>query len=132
MDSNLLVKQREIAFCTLHPDPHQTESAAGSLRGLQGVLDTQPLGNGLLRVTYDISLVTLELISKLLEKEGYHLDNSLLTRLKNALYFYTEETERANLGIAEENATVKLFIDHYHRRRHGCRDERPKHWRHYR
>jgi hypothetical protein len=102
------------------------------LDGMDGVHEVNPAEPHLLFVRYDITIITLSLIEEVLVEFGYHLDNSLMHKLKRALYAYTEETQRANLGLEGENtADRKVFIQNYLRRRHGCRDERPEHWRGY-
>ena len=86
----------------------------------------------MLFVRYDITVVTLNILEEVLVELGFHLDNSLMYKLKRALYAYTEETQRANLGLEGEScADRKVFIQNYLRRRHGCRDDRPEHWRGY-
>lgn len=129
---NILVKHREIRFCRLHPDSTQAHSASLLLSDIEGIHLVQPLGPHLLHVSYDISRITLVIIEGALNELGYHLDNSLMLKLKRALYYYTEETQRANLGLEEVCCPDKqMFINRYLRRRHGCRDERPEHWRNY-
>lgn len=127
------IKQREIVFCPLHPDRHQAHSAALLLLNIEGVQHVEALAAHRLLVRYDISMVTLAVIESALTEIGFHLDNALLLKLKRALYYYTEETERANLGCSDCQArtTRDVFIKEYQRRQHGCRDPRPAHWRHY-
>ena len=131
-ERNQLIKHREVRFCTLHPDKHQAHSATLLLTELAGVIRTQPLAGHVLSVTYDITAVTLQVIEESLAELGYHLDNSLMTKLKRALYYYTEETQRANLGVGECGSCTQVFVKRYERMPHGCRDERPEHLRHYR
>ena len=130
MGSDITIKQREIRFCPLHPDPEQARTASWAIREVDGVHHTEPLGSHLLQVRYDITYVTLEIIDRALAEMGFHLDASLMSKLRRALFYYTEETERTNLGLSND-ITTKIFIDQYQRRRHGCRDPRPRHWRHY-
>ena len=72
-------------------------------------------------------------IETALTEAGYHLSSRLLYKLKRALHYYTEETERANNGCprGDSNCTQRIFISHYGRHAHGCRDHRPDHWRKY-
>ena len=131
--SDSLIKRREILFCPLHPDPRQAETACGLLRSMDGVLAAEVVTPNLLSVRYQLLEVTLAELEAHLEAQGLHLDNSLLHKLRRSLYHYTEETQRANLGCAkgEHNCTQKVFASNYRRRAHGCRDERPEHWRRY-
>lgn len=129
---NILVKHREIRFCRLHPDNTQAHSASLILSDVEGIHLVQPVEPHLLHVSYDITRITLNIIEGALSELGYHLDNSLMYKLKRALYYYTEETQRANLGLEEACCPDKqMFISRYLRRRHGCRDQRPEHWRNY-
>jgi hypothetical protein len=53
--------------------------------------------------------------------------------MRRALVHYTEQTQRMNMGCdrGDPNCTVKVFISRYQQREHGCRDDRPQHWRRY-
>lgn len=127
------VKRREIQFSEPHPDPRQADTAAALLEGLEGVLLAEVQNPLTLWVHYHVEYTCLAHIEDLLSGHGLHLDNNLLGKLKRALAYYTEETQRDNLGCprGESNCTTKVFISSYRRREHGCRDERPKHWRRY-
>jgi len=128
-----LIKQREIAFCPLHPDNDQADSAGFLLANINGVYDVQPINPHLLRVTYNIQNITLKIIEDALVELGFHLDNSLFAKLKRALFYYSEETQLANLGYdhADTKSTTEIFINRYDHLLHGCRDKRPPHYRHY-
>jgi hypothetical protein len=127
------VKVREIAFCSLHPDKNQAGTAAQLLRDCEGVQSAERMSDIRLRVTYDIRHATLEAVEDLLEEFGFHLDNALIQRMRRALVHYTEQTQRMNMGCdrGDPNCTVKVFISRYQQREHGCRDDRPQHWRRY-
>lgn len=128
-----LIKRREIRFCHLHPDQNQAKSALLLLSDAEGVLDIQLANELTLYITYDVRLLTLQALETILIRLGYHLDNRLLTRMKRALYIYSEDTQRANLGnaIVETDNTTKVFVKRYSINYHGCRDKRPEHWRKY-
>jgi hypothetical protein len=128
-----LTKQREIVFCMLHPDGDQAGSAAALLRGIDGILQARRLDEATLEVHYHLMAITLAEIEALLEHEGFHLDNRLLHKIRRALFHYTEETQRANLGgtKVDSNCTQKIFATTYRKRTHGCQDDRPDHWRRY-
>ncbi|MFP4606421.1 hypothetical protein [Thiohalospira sp.] len=128
------IKVREIAFQVPHPDPDQARTALESVTAITGVQEAIHHGPQLLVVRYDIRYITLEELEGLCRELGLHLDNSLLYRLKRALYHYTEETQRANLAGCDKgqhNCTEHAFIITYQRHRHGCRDERPEYLRNY-
>ena len=130
MSTEDLIKKREIRFCHLHPDKNQAQSALLLLSDADGILEAQ-YGDALcLYVSYDVRLLTLQAIENVLIRLGYHLDNRLLTRMKRALYMYSEDTQRTNLGCSEITDTTMVFIS---RKANGsrCRDHRPDYWRKY-
>ena len=126
-----LIKFREISFDPMHPDPCQAESAMFFLNNVPGVKHLSAPSPLQLVVHYDITHITLADILDALHDEGFHLYGSITCKLKQALFQYTEETQRANLGLSGQ-ATRDVFVTHHKRRPHGCRDQRPRHWRHYR
>jgi hypothetical protein len=127
------VKHREIGFDELHPDPEQARTASLQLVGVPGILEVEAVSATLLRVRYDVMRITLEQIEGALDEAGFHLDNRLLLRLVRALWYYTEEVQRANHGCprGSTNCTQKIYITRYQHATHGCRDRRPEHWRQY-
>ncbi|MDX1655876.1 MAG: hypothetical protein R3310_11760 [Candidatus Competibacteraceae bacterium] len=128
-----LLKQREIRFCPLHPDPDQARSALRLLDGVAGILEVRQPTRHCVVVRYDLRRMTLQLIEAALIELGFHLDGSLLMRLKRALCYYTEETQRANLNLhhADLYDVQEVFVNRYTHKPHGCRDDRPQHWREY-
>lgn len=128
-----LIKHREIGFVELHPDPNQARTAAELLLELDGILHVEDKSPLLLNLSYDLSQISLEAIEGALTEVGLHLDNKLFYRLKRALYYYTEEIERTNMGCprGSTNCTKKVFARRYQQLEHGCRDNRPDHWRKY-
>ena len=126
-------KQRDVLFCALHDDKNQALTASQMLTDLDGIVLAEATSETHLMIHYDLRFFTLADIEELLTAVGFHLDNTLLIKLKRALYRYTEETERANLGCTEgqSNCTREVFINRYQKLPHGCRDKRPDHWRDY-
>ncbi|MDH5180968.1 MAG: hypothetical protein OEZ39_11235 [Gammaproteobacteria bacterium] len=125
------IKHREIEFDSLHPDGQQADHAAQLLAKTKGILNVSAPDALHLMISYDIKHITLESIVGLLLEARFHIRNSLLAKLKQALYRYTEDTERANLGVSDKQSTQQIFTNHYQRRPHGCRDRRPDHLRNY-
>ncbi len=132
-DTEELYKHRIVQFCRFHPDPDQVGSAALWLQGVAGIQTVRPLSPHALAVVYDLRKVTLQSIECALSELGYHLDNSLLCKLKRALFHYTEETQRENLAITQESEIIQreVFVNRYQHVAHGCRDPQPEHWRGY-
>jgi hypothetical protein len=133
-DIEELIKHREIYFSALHPDPDQAASSMLLLSDIEGVIHLNKEGKRCLRISYDIRHLCLNMIEDALREVGFHLDNRLMCKLKRALYYYCEETQRANLGVDSHQCDCKkrIFIKQYQNTLHGCRDIRPEHWRHYR
>jgi LmbE family N-acetylglucosaminyl deacetylase len=132
-DQEQLIKQREICFHLFHPDHHQVKTAVKLLTGLDGIEQVAALDEQCMMVRYDIRQWTLQLIDETLTELGFHIRLDLLARIKRALYYYTEDVQRENLGCSkgQSNCTREVFIKRYESIRHGCRDERPDHWRRY-
>jgi len=128
-----VIKVREIHFMRIHPDPRQAETASLLLTGVDGIDEVLVRSPVHLHVVYRLPQVSLRLLEESLGEIGFHLDNSLLHKMKRALIYYTEETQCANLGCKEgqSNCTRKVFVNRYEKLKHGCRDERPDHWRQY-
>ena len=129
----ILKKQREVLFDELHPDPNQAHSATLAINELNGIEQVDVLSPTRMVVHYQLSQITLADIEFVLRELGYHLDGSLMSKMKRALYAYTEETERANHGYksSQGKSTRDVFIKQYQKRPHGCRDPRPSDWRDY-
>ena len=127
------IKHRQIHFRDLHPDRNDARSAADFLNGVDGVLRTEPESPILLSLSYDLHKICLQAIEEAIAELGLHLDNSLMFRIKRALYYYTEDTYRENQGCrrGESNCTKRVFAKRYEVLEHGCRDQRPEHWRRY-
>lgn len=126
-------KLREIRFCSLDPHANPARDAAQLLLNASGIEDVQALTRDTLQIRYNLEQVSLQIIEDSLVELGFHLENSLLSRMKRALVYYSEETQLANMGRSHDqaHATVDVFISSYQQRRHGCRDPRPEYLRYY-
>lgn len=129
----IYTKQRDIIFHPVHADENQSLTASQMLRDIDGIFLADNLSPTHLIVRYDLRFFMLSDIEDLLTTVGFHLDNNLLIKIKRALYSYTEETERSNMGcpLGQSNCTREVFINRYKQLPHGCRDKRPDHWRNY-
>lgn len=109
------IRHRELVFAPLHEDPHQARSALLLLNDLPGVVNLVLIDDLHLRVSYQLDTVSLRMIEDVLAELGFHLDNSLLSKLKRALYHYSEDVQRDNLGCAhgEHNCVQKVFVNRY-------------------
>jgi hypothetical protein len=125
-----LEKIREIVFYGLPPG--QAERARVLLQGLEG-LHVEIADDGLrLTVRYSVSEYTLEGLELALSSEGFHLDGSLLSKLKRALAYFCESVQRRNIAANEPDIkSQQAFMKVYERHLHGDRDETPEEWRGY-
>lgn len=123
-------KLREIVF---HPTPPaQTERAHALLAGLPR-LQVMRQGERALIVQYNVADHTLETLETLLTEQGFHLEATLLIRLKRALIYHVERVQRENLGKPEvKTKNYQPHIQVWDQRPHGDRDETPQEWRQYR
>lgn len=130
-DAEELYKSRIIQFCRFHPGPDQAHLAALWLKDVAGIQNARRLTPHALSVVYDLRRVTLQGLEQALLELGYHLDNSLLCKLKRALFHYTEETQRENLAATQEGQALQqeVFVNRYQQLPHGCRDPRPEYLR---
>ena len=94
--SQQVIKNREIHFCSIHANPDQAHSAVFIVNDLDGVLMSHALDNHRIKLAYDLDKITLEEIEFILSNEGFHLDNSLLAKIKRSIVFYCEEASREN------------------------------------
>jgi len=133
VDESELIKQRQVFFAELHPDPNQAQTAADLLLGIEGIISASAESPILLNVRYNVMQISLEQIEMGLVETGFHLSSKLLCALKRALYYYTEETQRANSGCprGDANCTKKIFVVRYAHKDHTLRDHRPEYWRKY-
>lgn len=125
-----LEKTREIVF---HPlPPGQGERAFELLSGLEGLIVSWRAEECCLRVRYNVCEFTLEGIETALTGQGFHLEGSLLVKLKRSLAYFCESVQRRNVAanppdIKSQRAFVKVYEDHLH----GDKDDTPEEWREY-
>lgn len=135
MDSLItdFTKSREIHFRNVDQGSNDAREALSLLLGVQGIGEVRALTTDCIQINYDVRQVTLQALEAALVEVGFHLDNNLLIKMKRALFYYTEETQLMNLGYQHDQAssTLDVFVNCYHQREHGCRDERPEYLRHY-
>lgn len=125
-----LEKTREIVF---HPLPAgQAARARRLLEGLEGLaVETGPSPRHL-RVRYNICEYTLEGLESALASQGFHLDNSLLTKIRRALAYFCEGVQRSNVEANEPDIkSQQAFMKVYESHMHGDRDDTPEAWREY-
>ena len=126
-----LQKEREIRFRPL--PPNQVEQAALALRALRGLTVREGARTRSLIVSYSILDYSLESIEQSLTDAGFHLDNSLYTKLVRALVYYVESTQRHNLSSPERliKKSNEVYIKVYDQHPHSDHDDTPQELRDY-
>ena len=125
-----LEKSREIVFHSLPAG--QAERAQILLEGLEGLMVSVGPGGNCLQVRYHICEYTLEGLETALASQGFHLDNSLLSKLKRALAYFCESVQRRNVAANEPDIkSQQAFVKVYEQHLHGDCDETPEEWRSY-
>ena len=132
MSSDDLKKHREILFSKFPPG--QVPEAADDLLRLDEV-DIEPkYEKRSLGVSYDLQNHTLQELDEHLIDKGYHLDNTLMSKLTRALIYYIEETQLHNLGAPErrlKRSSQDAYVKAWEHRPHGDHDDTPPEWREY-
>lgn len=131
--SDECIKHRDILFSPLHDqDKPPSQLATLLLADAPGIVSVFPTSDTQLHISYDLRIVSLDIIESSLTEVGFHLDNSLFCKIRRALCHFTEETQCLNMGYRPDSKTTRdIYICRYLRLPHGCRDERPNHWRKY-
>jgi len=132
MTSTDLKKHREILFSKFPPG--QVPEAADDLKRLAEVEVAARTEKRAVGVTYELQQHTLEELEGHLEDKGYHLDNTLMSKLTRALIHYVEETQLHNLGAPEKRlkrSADEAYVKAWEQRPHGDHDDTPPEWREY-
>ncbi len=133
--SSPIIKERDIQLRGPCDPSLNADGAIFLLADVEGVQSCTRIDDHRLSVRYDLSKIGLEQIEKALAEVGFHLDNSLINKLRRALYYFTEDNERANLGLGKltcsQGCAIKVFAARYRQISQGCRDPRPEHLRRY-
>lgn len=127
-----LTKTREIWFSAL--PPRQADLARALLSGLSGLtVMPGPDAARSIVVRYNVLEYRLEDLEAALVNQEFHLDNSLLQKIKRALAYYCEDIQRENLQMpSKTQKTQQIFAIAYDHHPHGDHDETPEEWREYR
>lgn len=127
-----LKKNREILFSKF--PPAQVPEAADDLQRLEA-LEVQPnLERRAVGVRYELTQHTLLELEEHLEDKGYHLDNTLFSKLTRALIHYVEDTQLHNLGAPEKRlkrTSQQAYVKAWEHHPHGDHDDTPPEWREY-
>lgn len=127
-----LKKNREILFAKFPPG--QVPEAADDLGRLPEVAVDPRVEKRAVGVSYELTEHTLEELEVHLEDKGYHLDNTLMSKLTRALIHYIEDTQLHNLGAPEKRlkrSSQEAYGKAWEHHPHGDHDETPPEWREY-
>lgn len=132
MNSGDLRKNREILFAKF--PPAQVPEAADDLQRIEEV-EVQPrFEKRAVGVSYDVSVHTLRELDEHLIDRGYHLDNTLMSKLTRALVYYVEDTQLHNMGAPEKRlkrSSQEAYVKAWEHHPHGDHDDTPPEWREY-
>jgi hypothetical protein len=132
MTSSDLKKHREILFSKFPPG--QVPEAADDLKLLEEVDAAPKVETRTVAVDYELQQHTLQELEAHLEDKGYHLDNTLMSKLTRALIHYVEDTQLHNLGAPEKNHKLppqEAYVRAWEHHSHGDHDDTPPEWREY-
>ena len=132
MSSSDLKKNREILFSKFPPG--QVPEAADDLHHLGDIAVEPRFEKRSLGVAYDLQQHTLRELDEHLVDKGYHLDNTLLTKLTRALIYYVEDTQLHNVGAPEKRlkrSSQEAYVHAWENHPHGDHDDTPPEWREY-
>lgn len=124
-----LHKSHDIRFSALPVG--QAAQAVASLSRLEA-LKAVLLDAYSLRVEYDILDHTLETLEQALIDQGFHLDNSLYSKLIRALVYYCEDIQLHNLLSPQRliKKSNEAYVEAWTHHRHGDHDDTPEELRH--
>lgn len=127
-----LYKEREILFAKFPPG--QVPEASDHLSAKEE-LDVAPLvEKRAVGVGYELTDYTLSDLEEELVDKGYHLDNTLYSKLTRALIHYVEDTQLHNLEAPErrlKRSNNEAYVHAWEQHPHGDHDDTPPEWREY-
>lgn len=126
-----LYKQREILFAKFPPG--QVPEASDHLAAKEE-LEVEPhVEKRTVAVGYELTHYTLGDLEEELVEQGYHLDNTLFSKLTRALIHYVEETQLHNLEAPETRLkrSDEAYVRAWEQHPHGDHDDTPPEWREY-
>ena len=126
-----LHKRREIVFAKFPPG--QVPEAAGLLGRLERLEVRADSAHRLVGVGYSLCDYTLRELEDHLEDRGFHLDNTLMSKLMRALIHYVEDTQLHNMEAPERliKKSHEAYVRAWEQHAHGDHDDTPVEWREY-
>lgn len=125
-------KERNVLFSKFPPG--QVPEASDFLSKLKDLEVAPRIERRTVGVAYDLHQHTLQELEGRLEEQGYHLDNTLMSKMMRALIYYVEETQLHNLDAPErplKKSQHEAYTHAWERHPHGDHDDTPPEWREY-
>lgn len=125
-------KERNILFSRFPPG--QIPEAAGYLAKVEDLEVAPQHEKRALGVAYDLQQHSLQELEGKLVDQGYHLDNTLMSKMMRALIYYVEETQLHNLDAPpphRKHSQSEAYTHAWERHPHGDHDDTPPEWREY-
>lgn len=124
-------RTRQLSFTRLPAG--QAKEAFILLQDLPHLQVLSMVGDTGLIIRYDLPHYTLEKIETALIDQGFHLDNTLFSKLKRSLIHYLEATQCQNMMQPEKSErSRRIFAQVYEHHPHGDHDATPLELREYR
>lgn len=123
---NDIIKDREIRFKLSTPD--QAIKAEQLLKDVPGIEFIEAVTSESLHIRYSVEALTLQMIETALREVGFDLNDSLINKLKRAVFSYCEDAQRASIGVDQNNTDKSHSLSLPH---HALQDPRPNDWRKY-
>lgn len=125
------VKQREIRFGKFPPG--QAEKALSLLSGLEGLAVAACARANAIQVNYEVTQFTFQGLENALADQGFHLDNTLYSKILRAIVHYCEDTQLCNLRSPERliKKSSEVYVKAWDHHLHGDHDETPQELREY-
>ena len=127
-----LKKKREILFSKFPPG--QVPEAPDDLKHLDEVDVYPKYEKRSVGVTYELTNHTLRELDEHLVDKGFHLDNTLMSKLTRALIYYVEDTQLHNMDAPErrmKRSSQEAYGKAWEQHPHGDHDDTPPEWREY-
>lgn len=127
-----LKKKREILFSKFPPG--QVPEAADDLKHLDEVDVDPKYEKRSVGVSYELTNHTLRELDEHLVDKGFHLDNTLMSKLTRALIYYVEDTQLHNMDAPErrmKRSSQEAYGKAWEQHPHGDHDDTPPEWREY-
>lgn len=124
-------KHRELRFSKFPPD--QAVKAFALLSGMEGLDVEASTRQHTILVRYDVTDYTFQGLESALEDQGFHLDNTLYSKILRAIVYYCEDTQLCNLRSPERllKNSNEVYVKAWDHHLHGDHDETPPELREY-